>query len=154
SIHQFNANLVSVCAHKIHGPKGAGALFVKSPLQPEPLLLGGTHENERRAGTENLAGIIGLVEVLERFVRKPVFDHEKLLPLTTRLLRSIESLPDTKLVGDKDHRLCNTVSFVTKGADSIALLANLDLADICASSGSACSAGSLEPSHVISALGL
>ena len=74
-IHQFNADLVSICAHKIHGPKGAGALFVKSPLQPAPILLGGSHENERRAGTENLAGIIGLVEALERFVRTPVFDR-------------------------------------------------------------------------------
>ena len=154
SIHQFNANLVSVCAHKIHGPKGTGALFVKSPLQPEPIMLGGAHENERRAGTENLAAIIGLVEVLERFVRNPVFDKEKLFPLTDRLLRLIESLPGTRIVGDKKHRLCNTVSFVTKRADSIALLANLDLEGICSSSGSACSAGSLEPSHVIRALGL
>ena len=78
SVHQFNADLVSICAHKIHGPKGAGALYVKSPLQPAPILLGGSHENERRAGTENLAGIIGLVEALERFVRTPVFDREKL----------------------------------------------------------------------------
>ena len=75
SIHQFNADLVSICAHKIHGPKGAGALYVKSPLQPAPIMLGGSHENERRAGTENLAGIIGLVEALERFVHTPVFDR-------------------------------------------------------------------------------
>jgi cysteine desulfurase len=153
-IHQFHADLVSICAHKIHGPKGAGALFVRSPLHPEPIILGGAHENEHRAGTENLAGVIGLVEVLERFVRKPVFDPESLSPLTNRLVNLINTLPDTLLVGDREHRLSNTVSFVTKGADSIALLASLDLEGICASSGSACSAGSLEPSHVIKALGL
>jgi cysteine desulfurase len=154
NIHQFHADLVSICAHKIHGPKGAGALFIKSPLHPEPLILGGSHEHARRAGTENLAGIMGLVEVLERFVRKPVFDRELLGPLTTKLVSLIERLPDTQFVGDRQHRLCNTVSFVTKRADSIALLASLDLEGICASSGSACSAGSLEPSHVVRALGL
>jgi cysteine desulfurase len=154
NLHQFNADLVSVCAHKIHGPKGAGALFIKSPLKPEPILMGGSHEQERRAGTENLAGIIGLVEVLERFVSEPVFARDQLLPLTQRLISLIEKLPDTQFVGDSDNRLSNTVSFVTKGADSIALLASLDLEGVCASSGSACSAGSLEPSHVIRALGL
>ena len=154
NVHQFNADLVSICAHKIHGPKGAGALFIKSPLHPEPIILGGSHENERRAGTENLAGIIGLVEVLERFVRKPVFDRESLWPLTIRLTTLIESLPDTRLIGHRQNRLSNTVSFVTQGADSIALLASLDLEGVCASSGSACSAGSLEPSHVIRALGV
>ena len=73
NIHQFNADLVSVCAHKFHGPKGVGALFVKSPLQPDPMIFGGGHENERRAGTENLAGIVGFAEATERFVRSPVF---------------------------------------------------------------------------------
>src|SRR5262249_3731593 len=125
-----------------------------SPLHPEPIILGGSHENERRAGTENLAGIVGLVEVLERFVRKPVFEREFLWPLTKRLVDLIQSLPSTKFVGHTQRRLCNTVSFVTKGADSIALLANLDLEGICASSGSACAAGSLAPSHVIRALGV
>ena len=75
---QFNADLVSVCAHKFHGPKGAGLLYIKSPLHPDPILFGGGHENERRAGTENLAGIIGLVAALERFVKPPVFDEIKL----------------------------------------------------------------------------
>ena len=154
NIHQFRADLVSICAHKIHGPKGAGALFIKSPLHPEPIILGGAHENERRAGTENLAGVIGLVEVLERFVRTPVFDRKYLSPLTNRLISLINHLPDALFVGDPKRRLCNTLSFVTKGADSIALLASLDLEGICASSGSACSAGSLKPSHVIKALGL
>jgi len=152
NIHQFNADLVSICAHKIHGPKGAGALFVRSPLQPTPILLGGSHENERRAGTENLAGIIGLAEALERFIHTPVFAKERLAPLTDRLIQFIDQLPGAQFVGSRERRLPNTVALVVEGADSIPLLAGLDLEGICASSGSACSAGSLEPSHVIEAL--
>jgi len=138
----------------IHGPKGAGALFIKSPLLPDPLQFGGGHENERRAGTENLAAIIGFVEALERFVKKPVFDTLTLRPLGERLIRFVESLEGAEFVGSRNERLANTVSFLVRGSDSSALLAGLDLEGICASSGSACSAGSLEPSHVISALGV
>jgi cysteine desulfurase len=154
SIHQFNADLVSICAHKIYGPKGAGALYAKSPLQPIPTMLGGSHENDRRAGTENLAGIIGLVEALERFVRTPVFNRESLKLLTGRLICLIDGLPAVQFVGSRERRLSNTVAFVVGGSDSLPLLAGLDLEGICASSGSACSAGSLEPSHVIEALGI
>jgi cysteine desulfurase len=153
-VHQFNADLVSICAHKIHGPKGAGALFIQSPLQPSPVSLGGSHENERRAGTENLAGIIGFVEALERFVRTPVFAKDRLAPLTQRLIQLIDRLPGVQFVGSRKRRLANTVAFLVAGTDSIPLLAGLDLEGICASSGSACSAGSLELSHVIGALGV
>ena len=154
TIEQFNADLVSVCAHKFHGPKGAGLLYIKSPLLPDPIFFGGAHENERRAGTENLAAISGLVESLERFVPNPVFDHRQLTSLSSQLIQAIDSIPGLHLVGSREHRLANTVSFVVEGADSIALMALLDLEGICASSGSACSAGSLEPSHVVSALGV
>lgn len=153
-IQQFNADLVSICGHKFHGPKGAGALFSRSPLHPEPLLFGGSHENERRAGTENLAAIMGFVLALELFVRQPVFSKPDLTPLSGRLIAAIDRIPGARFVGSRHQRLINTVSLVVEGADSIALLAGLDLEGICASSGSACSAGSLEPSHVISALGL
>src|ERR1035437_8888076 len=78
---QFNADLVSVCAHKFHGPKGAGLLYIKSPLRPDPILFGGGHENERRAGTENLLAIIGLVAALEKFIKPPVFERIKLKKL-------------------------------------------------------------------------
>lgn len=154
SIHQFNADLVSICAHKIHGPKGAGALFIKSPLHPDPILFGGAHENERRAGTENLAAITGLVEALRLFTREPVFARAQLAPLTTRLTTAAGRIEGVQVVGCTRSRLVNTVAFVVRGTDSIALLANLDLEGVCASSGSACSAGSLEPSHVIRALGV
>jgi len=152
-IGQFSADLVSVCAHKFHGPKGAGLLYIRSPLHPEPLLLGGGHENDRRAGTENLAGIIGLAGAMERFVKTPVFDRNKMTSLAAIITGAIKKIDGAFLVGSQEHRLANTVAFVVNGADSIALLAGLDVEGICASSGSACSAGSLEPSHVIIALG-
>jgi cysteine desulfurase len=154
SVHQFNADLVSICAHKFHGPKGAGALFVRSPLLPDPILVGGGHENERRAGSENMAGTIGLVSALERFIKEPVFPRDRLFSLTERLIKLIDGIQGAQFVGSRTSRLANTVAFVVDGADSIALLAGLDMEGICASSGSACSAGSLEPSHVISALGV
>ncbi len=153
-VHEFNADMVSICAHKFHGPKGAGALFIKSPLHPDPVLFGGSHENERRAGTENLTAIAGFVTALENFVTTPVFPKEKLFSLSNRLINIVDLIPGVQFVGSRDHRLANTVSFVVKGADSISLLANLDLEGVCASSGSACSAGSIEPSHVITALGI
>lgn len=153
-IHQFNADLVSVCAHKFHGPKGAGLLYIKSPLHPEPILFGGAHENERRAGTENLPAIAGLVKALELHVKNPVFSVAHLSPLVTRLAAGIASLPGCVQVSPKTGGLNNTLSFVVEGAEGISLLAALDVEGICASSGSACSAGSLEPSHVIRAIGL
>lgn len=153
-LEQFNADLVSICAHKFHGPKGAGILYIRSPLHPDPIFFGGGHENERRAGTENLPAIAGLVEALERFIPQPVFDRTKLSALSAKLIASVDSTAGLHLVGSREHRLSNTVSFVVEGADSIALMACLDLEGICASSGSACSAGSLEPSHVVSALGV
>jgi cysteine desulfurase len=152
SIAQFEADLVTVCAHKFHGPKGAGALYIRSPLLPHPILFGGGHENERRAGTENLAAIIGLTEAVERFVKTPVFSPEKLRPLTERLGKAAAAIPGVQIRSPKD-RLLNTISFTVDGCDSIALMAGLDLEGVCASSGSACSAGSLEPSHVLVAMG-
>src|SRR5439155_13702623 len=99
NIHQFNANLVSICAHKFHGPKGAGALFVKSPLLPDPILFGGSHENERRAGTENLAGIIGFAEAVHRFVSAPVFPSQRLVPLTNHLAEALSRIQGVVLRG-------------------------------------------------------
>jgi len=153
NINQFNADLVSVCAHKFHGPKGAGLLYIKSPLHPDPILFGGGHENERRAGTENLPAIIGLVAALEKFLKPPVFERIKLKALAAKLIAAIEKIDGCELVSPRENCLANTVSFVVRGADSIGLMAGLDLEGICASSGSACSAGSIEPSHVILAIG-
>jgi cysteine desulfurase len=154
SVHQFNADLVSVCSHKFHGPKGAGALFLKSPLFPDPILFGGAHENERRAGTENLAGIVGFVEALELFVKEPVFSHATLFPLSAALSSALSRFEGVQVRGSSTQRLSNTISFTVSATDSVALLAALDLHGICASSGSACSSGSLNPSHVLLAMGV
>ena len=156
SIEQFNADLVSVCAHKFHGPKGAGALYIRSPLHPDPILFGGGHENERRAGTENLPAIIGFAAATERFVRTPVFSSALLNSLSARLVTLVDSWPalGMEFRGSRVQRLTNTVAFTVLGVDSITMLAALDLEGVCASSGSACSAGSLEPSHVLLALGV
>ena len=154
NIGQFNADLVSVCcAHKFYGPKGASLLWIKSPLHPDPILFGGGHENERRAGTENVAGIIGLVAAMEKFVKPPVFEESKLKPLADNLISAIKKIDGCEIVSPRQNTLPNTVSFVVRGTDSIALLAGFDVEGICASSGSACSAGSIEPSHVILAIG-
>lgn len=156
AMDQFNADLVSVCAHKFHGPKGAGALYIRSPLHPDPILFGGGHENERRAGTENLAAIIGFTEAVERFIRTPVFDAKKLAPFSAELLKCVDSLRQSGVAyrGSRTARLANTVAFTVAGVDSMTMIAGLDMEGICASSGSACSAGSLEPSHVVTALGV
>lgn len=155
-IEQFHADLVSVCAHKFHGPKGAGALYIRSPLHPDPIIFGGGHENERRAGTENLPAIIGFAAATERFVRTPVFRNDTLYPLSNRLMALAASLAalGVEFRGSRSQRLANTVAFTVLGVDSITMLAALDLEGVCASSGSACSAGSLEPSHVLQALGV
>ncbi len=153
NVAQFNADLVSVCAHKFHGPKGAGLLYIRSPLHPLPVLFGGGHENERRAGTENLPAIAGLVTAMEKFINPPVFERTKLLELAGKLRGCIETIPGCELVSPRVASLANTVAFVVDGSDGIALMAGFDVEGICASSGSACSAGSLEPSHVILATG-
>jgi cysteine desulfurase len=153
-IDQFEADLVSVCAHKFHGPKGAGALFIRSPLLPHPTQHGGAQENERRGGTENLAAVAGLVSAFEAMVPEPVFPADRLRAWTARMARSLAAIPGVEVHGCPEHRLPNTLAFSVEGTDSISLLANLDLEGVCASSGSACTAGSVEPSHVLRAMGV
>ena len=154
-VADFQADLVSLCAHKFHGPKGAGLLYVKSPLNPDSILHGGAHENERRAGTENLPAILGLAEAIVQFVPVPVFPMSHLGEWSNLLFDSVDSIDGASFIGDRDPngRLQNTFSFVVEDSDSIALLSGLDLEGVCASSGSACSSGSVTPSHVVKALG-
>lgn len=153
SIHDFKADLVSICGHKFHGPKGSGALFIKSPLLPHPVLFGGAHENERRAGTENLAAIVGLTEAIERFTRCPVFKGAQYSKWKNRILDSLSAIDGVSIRSPQEKCLENTLAFTVDGSDGMILVANFDLKGICVSSGSACSAGSIEPSHVIRALG-
>ena len=156
NISDFNADLVSLCPHKFYGPKGAGLLYSRSPFNPSPFVLGGAHENERRAGTENLSALLGMAKSIELFVPSPVFSRSSILPLTEQLISSIDSLDDAFFLGvrSSSSRLFNTASFYFPSHDSISLLSALDIDGICASSGSACSSGSVSPSHVVSSLGL
>ncbi len=153
SIDCFQADLVTVCAHKLHGPTGAGAIYIRSPLQPFPLLMGGSQENDRRGGTENLPAILGMAAALERFVQPPVFARPALAPLMHRISSLLHRIPGCLSLGDPSHRLGNTLAAVFEGCDTLSLLANLDLEGVCASGGSACSSGALEPSHVVQAMG-
>jgi len=154
SISQFRADLVTLCPHKFHGPKGIGLLYIRSPLQPQRILFGGGHENDRRSGTENLAGIIGLVESTCRFVPTPVFSTDHLIPKIRCLTALLKAIEGFEVAGSEEDRLPNTLAFTVTGCDSASLLAALDIEGVCASSGSACSAGALTPSHVIQAMGI
>ncbi|MEJ5237265.1 MAG: cysteine desulfurase family protein [Limisphaera sp.] len=154
SVRDLGADLVSLCAHKFHGPKGAGLLYVRSPLRVQPLLFGGPHENENRAGTENLPAIAGLVAAMERFLRPPVFDPARLQSLTDSLAAELLSIPGVHLLSPRTARLPNTLAVAIEDLDSVTLVAGLDLEGVCASAGSACSAGAMEPSHVAMALGV
>ncbi len=149
----FEADLVSFCAHKLHGPKGVGLVYLRAPLVLSRHMLGGPQENDRRAGTENLPLVLGLASAIERFLSPGVFPTRDLQALAHSLTTAVASVEGVQVVGPSTGRLSNTVGFVLGGSDSLALLANLDLEGICASSGSACSAGALEPSHVLLAQG-
>jgi cysteine desulfurase len=153
-IATFSADLVSGCAHKLHGPKGAGVLYARSPLVLEPVLLGGSQEHDRRAGTENLPAILGLVTAWERFTPTPVFSRPTLDPLCQALEDACTALPGVRRRGPPlPGRLANTLAVTVESCDSLSLLAGLDLEGVCASSGSACSAGALEPSQTLLGLG-
>ena len=131
-------------------------MFAKSPCLPHPIVHGAAHENERRAGTENLPAILGLAEALSRFVPFPPFPDSSISLLAERLVSGLDEMIGPSFLGERDSslRLFNTVSFFVEGSDSISLLGALDLEGICASSGSACSSGSVNPSHVVRAMGV
>ncbi len=154
SVSQFNASLVSVCAHKLYGPKGIGALFIRSGTGLDSQILGGGHEHEHRAGTENLPGIIGLAEVCERFLAEPVFPKADLMAKVEALRKHLKGYAGVTIQGSLERSLANTVAFTVKNSDNLTLVAGFDLAGVCVSSGSACAAGSIQASHVLLAMGV
>ena len=146
--------LMSLSAHKIHGPKGVGALLVDKSLDLHPLLLGGGHERGMRAGTENLSGIVGFGAAAELAIQEGPRRHAHLLSLRERFEARVQSaLPDVVIASAAADRLANTVMLMVPGIDGPALLMGLDEAGFAVSSGSACAAGSTEPSHVLVAMG-
>ncbi len=148
-------DLLSLSAHKLHGPKGVGALYARKGVKLTPLLSGGGQERNRRAGTENVAGIAGLGEAIRLAVLEMNEENEKLVTLRDKLIDSILTLiPDSKLNGHRTNRLPGNVNISFEYIEGESILLMLDMKGICASSGSACTSGSLDPSHVLLAIGL
>ena len=145
----------SFAAHKFYGPKGTGFLFLRSGLPIEPLMFGGAHENQRRPGTENVAGVAGMAAAAEWVLRDADVERQRQTQLRDEFWARIANLfPDAQQNGDPVHRLANTLNASFIGVDSETMLMALDLEGICASSGSACMVGSVRASHVLLAMGL
>ena len=154
-VEKWQVDLLSLSAHKFHGPKGAGALYVRKGVRLEPLLHGGAQERNRRAGTENLPGIVGLGKAIELACEDIEGKAQAVTELRDMLIAGIlADIPQVRLNGDPVHRLPNNVNISVRFVEGEALLLRLDLAGIAASSGSACTSGSLDPSHVLLAIGL
>lgn len=148
-------DLLSVSGHKVHGPKGVGALWIRPQTKVESLLHGGSHENDRRAGTENVAGIVGFVRAAEITTARTASEDVRLRSLTERLWRGLSArIERIRRNGPADRRVANTLNVSFAGCKSDALLMSLDLEGVCVSSGSACAVGSLKPSPVLLAMGL
>jgi len=145
----------SFAAHKFYGPKGVGFLFLRSGLSLQPVFFGGSHENQRRPGTENVPAIAGMAAAAEFVLANREAEQNRLLKLRDQLWNLIsQNVPDAKLNGENAPRLANTLNVSLLGIDSEMLLIALDLKGVCASSGSACMVGSVSASHVLLAMGL
>jgi len=154
-VEALHIDLLSLSGHKFYGPKGIGALYVRRGVRIEPFVLGGSQERNLRAGTENVPGIVGLGLAAVKAGEDLKGETARLVNLRDTLIEGVfEKIPDSKLNGVRAGRLPGNVNFSFAGVDGEALLVNLDLSGIAASSGSACAAGSVDPSHVLLALGL
>jgi cysteine desulfurase len=149
-----NVDMLSLSAHKFHGPKGVGVLYVRQRVPLNIFIEGGAQERGRRGGTENIPGIVGLAAALSEAISTLEENTAKTLALRERLVESILKIPRTRYNGDPAKHLPGIVNFCFEGIEGESLLLKLDAAGICASSGSACTSGSLDPSHVLLAIGL
>ena len=148
-----NIDYLSASAHKFHGPKGVGFLYARKGLPLLPLINGGAQEKGKRAGTENLPGIVGMAAALKESVSERDAEAARLTVLRDRLIAGLNEIPHSSLNGDAEKRLPGNVSFCFEGIEGESLLLLLDEKGISASSGSACTSGSLDPSHVLLAIG-
>lgn len=149
-----NIDLLSMTAHKIHGPKGCGLLYIRKGILIDNLIEGGAQERNKRAGTENIAGIVGLDAALQIAVDTMDERNEKLKKLRDKLIDGLLEIPRSRLNGDREKRLPNNLNMCFEGIEGESLLLRLEFKGISASSGSACTSGSLDPSHVLLAIGL
>lgn len=147
-------DLLSLSAHKFHGPKGVGLLYVRSGVKIAPLLQGGAQERSLRGGTQNLGGILGMTKALEICQKELESNSSKISKIKDKLENFIlDNISDVELNGEPENRLWNTTNFTVRGVDGESLLFNLDLQGIAASAGAACESGSIDPSHVLLAMG-
>lgn len=154
-VNDLNIDLLSLSAHKFNGPKGVGALYVRRGVKIETLLHGGAQERNRRAGTENVAGIVGLGKAIEIATNDIEKKNKQLIELRDMIINGlVERIPDTRVNGDLEKRLPGNVNVCFKYIEGESILLMLDMKGISASSGSACTSGSLDPSHVLLAIGL
>lgn len=153
-VDALGADLLSLSAHKVNGPKGVGALFVRQGTPLLTQLSGGSQERQRRAGTENVAGIVGFARALELAQQERLTEAARLTQLRDRLIAELTALPGVQLTGHPTERLPNNASFVVDGLEGGDLVAALDLEGIAASTGSACTTGAADPSHVLLAMGI
>ena len=154
-VSRLGVDLLSISAHKIYGAKGAGALFVRSGTPLEPQFHGGRHERDRRPGTENVPGIVGLGKAAELARQNLAADTERITALRDRLEHALlAAIPSVRVNGDLTRRVGNTTNLTFAGAGGEALLIALDLQGVSVSTGAACSSGAVEPSHVLRAAGL
>ena len=149
-----NIDLLSMTAHKIHGPKGCGLLYVRRGVKIDNLIYGGAQEKGKRAGTENVAGIVGLDAALQLAIDNMEERNAKLTKMRDRLIDGLLKIERSRLNGDREKRLPGNVNMCFEGIEGESLLLRLDMCGIAASSGSACTSGSLDPSHVLLAIGL
>ena len=153
-VKALGVDMLSLAAHKFHGPKGVGALYCRKGIKPEILIQGGAQERGRRGGTENMPGIVGMAAALKEAVSNLPADMEKVTALREKLIAGLSQIPHSRLNGHRELRCPGTVYFSFEGFEREGLLLWLDAKGVAASSGSACTSGSLDPSHVLLALGL
>lgn len=149
-----NIDMLSLSGHKIYGPKGIGVLYIRTGIRVENLIHGGAQERNKRAGTENLAGIVGLGKAIELATADIPAKIAKVSKLRDHFIQEASKISHSRLNGGLEHRLCGNINMSFEAVEGEALLLMLDLNGICASSGSACTSGSLDPSHVLLAIGL
>lgn len=153
NVKEQNIDMLSLSAHKFHGPKGIGALYVRKGIPVRNIIEGGAQERGKRAGTENLPAICSMAVALEDACKHLDENATKVSALRDKLIAGLSQVPHSALNGDTEHRLPGNVSFCFEGIEGESLLLLLDAQGICASSGSACTSGSLDPSHVLLAIG-
>lgn len=154
NVQEMNIDLLSMSGHKFHAPKGVGVLYAKTGMPLFNIIEGGAQERGKRAGTENIPGIVALAAALKESVDNMEANTAKIIPMRDKLFTELSKIPHSKINGSLEHHVPGTVNMCFEGIEGESLLLLLDAKGVCASSGSACTSGSLDPSHVLLSLGL